>query len=77
MRSPVRLPVAVGLKATPSWQVPPAGTDAQPLEVMRKSPVVMAATLERVKTELLVSVKFFGAVVKPTISDPKSAAVGS
>ena len=67
VRVPVRLPIAVGVKATLIWQLPPAGTGAlQPLEVTPKSPVATTVLTVEGKMEVLLQVKVFEAEAKPT-----------
>jgi hypothetical protein len=71
VRIPVRLPVAVGVKVTATWQVAPATTDVQPVLASEKSPVAAIFVIARVAPPLLVIVRVCTALERPVKVDGK------
>jgi hypothetical protein len=63
---PVRARRAVGLKATSTVQVPPAGTELQLVPAMMKSPEAVGCPTVMAKMEVFLRVKLCEAEVKPT-----------
>ena len=65
-RVPVRVPAAVGLKATVIEQLVPAARELPQLLVCAKSPVVLMLVMISVPVPMFLSETFWGALVLPT-----------